>query len=175
MSSQVNLKEAPDTTTGEHLGKEGIQALDNIIQFRGHPTKENKIDTNQIETENEPMNTPSREEIDAKIGRASAEFNSSVVGLRKDMDVGFAEVRQEFSEVRKDMEVGFAQIRADMANQSKDTIKWAIGLAVAIISILLSASIAIFNKIDKPQQNQMQPVIVNIPAQQAAPTQQPNK
>lgn len=104
-------------------------------------------------------NAPSREEIDAKIGRASAEFNSSVIGLRKDMDVGFAEVRKE-------MEVGFSNIRADMANQSKETVKWAVGLAVAIVSILLTASIAIFNKIDKPQSQNSQPIIINIPAQQ---------
>ncbi len=117
--------------------------------------------------DNDAMTTaPSREEVDAKIGRASAEFNSSVSDLRKDMDVGFAGVRS-----------GFAEIRQDMAIQSKETVKWVVGTALAILAILLSASIAIFSKIDRPQQPSAPspPIIINVPGSAPAPAQTPSK
>lgn len=136
---------------------------ENVLNFRGKDNAglvNQPFDQNIESKESENMeNIPSRHEVDAKIAKVAAETNLNINEIRKEMEIGF-------STTSKDMDVGFAQIRADMANQSKDTIKWAIGLALAIISILLSASIAIFSKIDRPQQNQMQPVIVNIPAQQ---------
>ena len=141
--------------------------------------------------DNEPMNTPSREEVDAKIGRASAEFNSSVIGLRKDMDVGFAGVRQEFAEVRKDMDVGFAgvreefavvrqdmkvgfaEIRSDMHKMHSDTTKWIIATVISLFIGFAGLFFVMSNSAKQPQQGQ--PIIINIPAQPAALAPAPSK
>lgn len=116
---------------------------------------------------NELMSTPSREEIDAKIGRASAEFNSSVIGLRKDMDVGFAGVREEFAVVRQDMKVGFAELRSDMHKMHSDTTKWIIATVISLFLGFAGIFFVMSNSAKQPQQAPSQPVIINVPAAQA--------
>jgi len=108
------------------------------------------------------VDNPSRHEVNSKVSQSAAELRADMADIRKDMYVGFANISAEFS-----------RVRAEMSVQAKDLIKWFIGLTVSVGSIVLTALLAIWTKIDAPPSTsaQMAPIIINVPAPQSFPTE----
>lgn len=67
------------------------------------------------------------------------------------------------------------KVRTEIHQSTSQMIKWVAGTGIAVASILISAFIALFSKIDQPQPQQAAPIIIQVPAYQppAPPPQAP--
>lgn len=69
-----------------------------------------------------------------------------------------------------------AEVRTEIHQSTSQMIKWVAGTGIAVASILVSAFIALSNKIDRPhaaQPQQAAPIVIQVPAYQPPPPAMP--
>lgn len=131
-----------------------------------------------------PMSdTPSRQEIDAKVSASAADTRSEFHELRADVIIMKSEVkgdlsvmRVEVADMRTEMRTGFAEVRGEMAKNQSELVKWFVGISVSMAGITIAALSFMMNanKLQAPT-SPSQPIIINLPNAQQAPVQAPAK
>lgn len=98
------------------------------------------------------MSDVTREEVDAKLTAVKAEVYARLADFEGIVKTGFAELRAEMAVLR-------AEMRAEMHKNTADLIKWAIGLAIAVVGL----TVGLLTYFSKAPQPQPAPIIITIP------------
>lgn len=109
--------------------------------------------------------TPSRQEVDAKIAASAAETRAEFSALRADM-----------AEFKTEVKTGFAEIRKEAHEMNANISRWMLQSIIAIIGTMVvgfgTLLWNISNRPTAPAPNQ-QPVIINVPSAAAPPPAAP--
>ncbi|MFM1911770.1 MAG: hypothetical protein RJB18_1161 [Pseudomonadota bacterium] len=122
------------------------------------------------------MNSPSREEVDAKIMASQAISRAELSALKQSIEVGFADIktsnaliRSEINSTASEMRVGDANLRADFANNRHEMFKWTITLLLTVIFSGIGVVFTTLNFLKQTPQTQVtsqtapsSPVNINI-------------
>lgn len=134
---------------------ENVTPLRQAIRF--DKAAENLFQDHQESRYDTSMNTPSREELDAKLAANKAEVEARLANFDTSIKTGFAELRAEMAKQTAEMHKGTA-----------DLIKWAIGLGIAIVGTTVGILTFVINNVipKSPVQTAAQPapIIITVPA-----------
>lgn len=161
--------------------QEGLQAISmGGIEFLSGPILLDALDTKAFRPNDASMNTPTREEIDAKIVASEAKIDARLANFDTSIKTGFADlatamarqsaamekqtdaVRVEMAKQSGDVRTEMAAIRAEMHKGTADLLKWGAGIAFAAVASTVGLLTYINKSVEKPSQ-------VHAPAQASAP------
>lgn len=118
--------------------------------------------------ESSMADTPSRQEVDAKIAASSSSLKADFATLGADM-------RSEMSTMRGDIKAAVEALRGDMHKTASENLRWIVGTALTLAALTVTILTFVINNAAKtpqaqpPQAQSQQPVIVNV-MPSAAPT-----
>jgi len=122
-----------------------------------------------------PMTDLTRQQVTDMLTASEAKVEARLANFDTSVKTGFADLRTEFAGVRADMAKQNGDFRADMAKlqaevhkNTADLIKWAIGLAVAIVGMTVGLLTFINKSAEKPAPPAVQasapaPTIIAVP------------
>lgn len=115
--------------------------------------------------DSKPMTDLTRQEVDAKLAASEAKVDARLANFDTSIKTGFA-----------DMRIEMVKLQAEMHKNTADLIRWAIGLALAIIG----ATVGLLTYINKATEKQstplsmsQPPIVITVPGAAAAPAQTP--
>jgi len=133
----------------------------------------------------EPMTTPSREEIDAKLKASTADLRADFAELRSELKADLGSLRVEFADIRSEMKSDMAEVKSalqsarsdhqkDVHEMNANVSRWMLQTTLAIIGTIVvgfaGLSVAIFNatKTSSTTAAVPAPVFITVPGAPAA-------
>ncbi|CAB4133050.1 hypothetical protein UFOVP140_24 [uncultured Caudovirales phage] len=144
MRHPITTKPANDATVDD-FNFEANDAYKQIInKASGVQYFLNPIDTKLIENDNQPMNTPSREEFNAKIEAVEARMDTRVSSIEGKIDglmTRMEERDKRFDERTLSIQSDITTMKRDMVENSRSLKYWLIGTGIATVIGLFGANI----------------------------------
>lgn len=115
------------------------------------------------------MNTPSQDEVNAKLAATESRHEARLTSIEAKVDVNSAETRgkvdSQYVELIANMDRRFAELKAEIHKANDATIKWMAGIIIS--SVLLGAAVMTFvlnNAVPKAAPAAAPPAIIVYPA-----------
>lgn len=129
----------------------------------------NTVDKSPKSPDHRPMTDLTRQEMDAKLAVNKAEVDARLANFDTSVKTGFAELRAEMARQSGDFRADLAKLHTEVHKSAADLIKWAIGLAVAIVGVTVGLMTYLNKQGEKSAPAQPAPIIITVPGVATAP------
>lgn len=158
-------------TTSARLAKSIRSNGESKLSSSFSPSKENETEKAHSRQE-APMNSISREEINAKLGQNKAEVDTVAAEMRREMADFRTHYMQQFSSIDK----GLSEIKGEIGGlkTSLTTTQWSMTIGLGLVTLVLSAVMLVSSWIisskESPTPQQQAPIVIQIPSQPQSPS-----